>query len=348
MIDGPRYVELPRVRGFSVQQFQDSFAALEQPIVLEDFAEVRRWPVFSDWSLDVIAERYGNCEVSPRIGFPDPDDPRVNPFTLEYREYPRRTAMTVREFVQVVKAPESAKRPCYLQTGPDSKALLQQMSDFVESVHFDEILRGPRYDDPSDLNLWIGSCGTRAGFHQDDRNNFVVQIEGRKRVYLGAPSFTPCFYPFPGLPDKSQVAPERYEPDRFPLLRHATILHGEIRPTDVLFIPRGWWHTLRSLEPNIMLNRWHGNPLTKRDFDYMYQAMPWHYQVEKMFSYARCFAKTSANLLRDRHPLDGLSVWYSPGTQAAVDLANWSRRARHRLTRGRAAPEDIPRPFLYP
>lgn len=348
----PNYLEIPRVSTLTLDQYRKTFATIEQPVIVESFADVRSWPVFQSWSFERLQREYGSLEVAPRVNFPDPDR-HINVFELTSNEYPPKQKMLMREFIDRVCDPASAKSPIYLQTSPESRALMEAMVEFRRSWDFSQINPDPEGDVSASTHMWIGSEGTRAGFHQDDRNNFLVQAIGRKRVYLGSPFYTSCFYPFPGIPDKSQIAPDDMDEARFPRMKRAVLLTGVIAPGEVLYIPRGWWHSLRSLEPNIMLNFWHGQRLTPADFELMYESLGLSYELAKRREFARTFAKTMANMLRGRKPLDGLPVWFMPGAAAAINLVNAYRGKRRSLRTALGLPvsradEPVSMPFFYP
>lgn len=346
----PKYLQIPVLHEFSPELFQNIFLTLEQPVILRNFSPINNWPIFN-WSLERIADEFGESSSSPRINFPRSDDFSVNPFTLVYEEYPAKTEMSVKEFIKRVKDPETAVSPCYLQPGAESNALLEKMTNGQVAFNFDDIVLPPPNSEPSTTNLWIGSAGTRAGFHQDDRNNFIVILEGKKLVYLASPYYTSSLYPFPGIPDKSQVAPENYDPKLFPNMSKVTFLKGVIEKGDILFLPRGWWHTLKAHEPTMMLNYWYGSPLTKDEFKLMYDSLDFKYKLAVKKEFIRIFFKTCKNIFSNKSPIAGLSVWYTPGTEAAINMVNWFRKYKYYfLQKLRKKPVPITfveRPFYY-
>src|SRR4029077_1058107 len=69
---------------------------------------------------------------------------------------------------------------------------------------------------------------------------------------------THLVYPFVDNIVNSRVDPEHLDPERFPRFGSASVLDCVVGPGDVLFIPRGWWHYLRSESPSISINHWFG------------------------------------------------------------------------------------------
>jgi len=199
---------------------------------------------------------------------------------------------------------------------------LEEINKNGKVFNFHHIISTDEQSLPTTVSLYIGSKGTRAGFHQDYRDNIIVVTEGKKSVHLCDPYYTSCLYPFYGLPDKSKVRPETFEPKKFPKMAQATFLTGMLERGDLLFIPRGWWHTLRAFEPTMMLNFFYGAPLTKRDLKFMYKSMGMAHKSLVQMVFIWLFFKTMLNLVLKKPPLYGLSVWYAPGTQSAINLYN--------------------------
>jgi hypothetical protein len=87
-----------------------------------------------------------------------------------------------------------------------------------------------------------------------------VQIWGEKRVTLYSPDERPLLYACSTTPqgdhepDGTDVNPDEPDYDRFPLFRQAHRLDVVIGPGDMLFIPDGWWHHVRSLTPSFSVN----------------------------------------------------------------------------------------------
>jgi lysine-specific demethylase 8 len=107
--------------------------------------------------------------------------------------------------------------------------------------------------------LWISPADTRAPLHQDLPENLYAQLVGQKRVTLFAPGEARHLYRQPlwsRLPNFSRVDAEAPDLDRFPRFARARPLTAELDPGDLLYLPRRWWHQMRSLDFSISVSTW--------------------------------------------------------------------------------------------
>ncbi len=109
-------------------------------------------------------------------------------------------------------------------------------------------------------NMWVGSAGAHTPLHHDYMHNVAMQLDGRKRFTLFAPSDTP--YLARETNDARRVnysqitRPREVNRKRFREYRRATPIEVELGPGEVLFLPAFWWHEVETLEPSLMLNWW--------------------------------------------------------------------------------------------
>ncbi|HEX3601443.1 MAG TPA: cupin-like domain-containing protein [Lacipirellulaceae bacterium] len=104
---------------------------------------------------------------------------------------------------------------------------------------------------------WIGPAGTVTGYHVDWGDNVLAQICGRKEVRLVSPQDSKYMYPskrFDQGTMSSEMDVDNYDADRFSLFAKATEYRVIIHPGEMLFIPRGWWHHVRSLDKSISVS----------------------------------------------------------------------------------------------
>lgn len=117
---------------------------------------------------------------------------------------------------------------------------------------------------------WIGPGGTVTGYHTDWADNIFAQVQGRKFVKVVSPSQNKKMYPsrkYDSNSTLSSVDADNYDAQKYPLFSEVHALYTVVHPGEMLFIPRGWWHYVRSLEPSISVNNfgidWRGLVIDK-------------------------------------------------------------------------------------
>jgi hypothetical protein len=82
----------------------------------------------------------------------------------------------------------------------------------------------------------------------------VTQVYGSKEFIVYAPGEEKYLYPDPENPWMSTIE-KYYQPDynKYPLFKKATPVSDVVAPGETIFVPKGWWHTARSLEPSISI-----------------------------------------------------------------------------------------------
>lgn len=209
------------------------------------------WPALQRWTPELLASRLGTTEITALMDLPSSG----TLFPRPQSEYER--TMPLSDFVaHMQNTPPSA--PCYL-------AYKRAEELFPDTEHDCAGVLG-EFDSDPDTRAWLGSAGTRSMLHSDLKDNIFCQISGAKHVVLVPWVDSPAVYPFPDNVVNSRL--DLAEPDlvRYPRLRGATVYAGMLTPGDVLYIPRGWWHDIRSCTPSVSLNHWFGPPLALRDY----------------------------------------------------------------------------------
>lgn len=100
--------------------------------------------------------------------------------------------------------------------------------------------------------LWMGSEGSFTPCHKDSYGcNLHAQISGRKEWFLWPPDFdlNPTRVPYEesSIFASVDVFQKQY-------IDHA--LRIVVEPGEVIFIPRHWWHFVRSLDTSVSINTW--------------------------------------------------------------------------------------------
>ena len=104
-----------------------------------------------------------------------------------------------------------------------------------------------------EINFWIGLSKTITPFHFDKKDNIFYQLVGQKYLILIAPEE----FPFPlaaGFTNTSDIDLKTVIESKTNLKTFAEVL---LKPGEILYIPKGWWHYCESLsKQSISVSCW--------------------------------------------------------------------------------------------
>lgn len=245
------FPQIDRRSKLSRQEFLDQYLLPRRPVVLTDAFEGAS--ARHTWSLAYFRERYGALEVpltSYQCGF-------VRPLRRKVR---------LADYIDSIVHDtwQEGWDPAYAAPYLDRWMIFDPLwgsraADMAASF------RVPAYfDDQSrwlpkplrigiSLQIFIGPAGTIAWLHEDaiKTHAWSCNFMGRKRWLIFSPDQAPCIYAKRGL---SPVDAEHPDLARFPRFRDARPLEAIQGPGDTVFVPSGWFHQVRSLEPTISLS----------------------------------------------------------------------------------------------
>ncbi|MBI3178048.1 MAG: cupin-like domain-containing protein [Deltaproteobacteria bacterium] len=154
------------------------------------------------------------------------------------------------------------KRPVPAEYGVVSDWSLRESADLFAASP--ELLRDVRFSALFGRKqfshfLWLGPAGYVTGLHADLVHvNLLAHLYGHKQVTLFAPDQTPCLYPESDEPvqDGLYSRVNAHAPDlaAHPLFAEAQAHVATIGPGELLFIPYGWWHMVRSLDVTVRVS----------------------------------------------------------------------------------------------
>ena len=102
------------------------------------------------------------------------------------------------------------------------------------------------------IKLWFGPGGTITPLHHDQTNLIGAQIYGKKLWRIISPDQTPFVYNYQAV--FSQVDLENPDYNKYPLFKKVKIIEVILEPGEMIFIPIGWWHQVKSLNVSISLS----------------------------------------------------------------------------------------------
>ncbi|CAJ0832115.1 10082_t:CDS:10, partial [Entrophospora sp. SA101] len=136
---------------------------------------------------------------------------------------------------------------------PSSTNNSNDVDDDYNNCKGNENNQKPRkYNPPPDviINAWFGPKGTISPMHTDPYHNLLAQVVGKKYIRLYSPEETTNLYPFEQdgfLGNTSQVDVEVPDLERFSRFASAKYQECILEPGELLYIPPGWWHYVKSL-----------------------------------------------------------------------------------------------------
>ncbi|MBF5058991.1 cupin-like domain-containing protein [Candidatus Neptunochlamydia vexilliferae] len=217
------------------------------------------WPAIKKWSPNFFKEAFGDLKVTLNYNLPDQLSPYLHGSEGHAKE------MTLKEAVDFMSSTDR----CYLAQ--------QEMTAFEglsDDYDLSPLLPKEAPKDPIYTYLWIGK-NTQSGLHYDYNDNFLIQIDGKKKVFLAPPEAAKHLYPLPQNFTKTQVNPVSPDFEKFPKFRKVDIWKGEIGPGEYLFIPKGWFHHIYAPDASISMNCWYGKELNRREqFLFFYRSGP--------------------------------------------------------------------------
>jgi hypothetical protein len=236
----PAVNAIERRAGLSRAQFLRRYYAPNKPVILTGLLEHSK--ATQRWTPEYIAEACGDMQVEVMAG--RDADPRY-----EIKSDVHRTTTTLSRYIEeIVAAGPSNDR--YLVANnhffdhPDAKVLLTEVPPLPEYLDLGQ----PK----GRVFFWFGPAGTVTPLHHDVMNVLVAMIRGRKRFTLFSPDETPLLYN--DIAVYSEVDPENPDFERHPLFRHAHPIVVDVEAGEVLFLPVGWWHHVRSLDLSMMVS----------------------------------------------------------------------------------------------
>jgi Cupin-like domain len=233
----PTGPKIDAVDTLSADDFRHKYIATNTPLLMRKVTA--NWPAMKKWSFEYFA----SLKLTKRI-YLEKDNVMQSAAAyeeLDYADYIRR---------MIDSDGDGAHKNGYLSVFRIFRAFPHLKDDVDFSIFSQHKLKNT-------ASGWIGPAGTVTGYHIDWGDNVLAQICGRKEVRLVAPQDSRFMYPsnrFDQGTTSSQVNAEHYDAERFPLFRQATEYRFVVHPGEMLFIPRGWWHHVRSLDKSISVS----------------------------------------------------------------------------------------------
>jgi hypothetical protein len=243
---------LERVHRPSLAQFHERFVGPRRPVVLTGVID--DWPARQRWTADYLDATLGDRRVKVQ----QLDDNNVT-------RYEARTLEQVRfgDFIAAIRQVPPAKR-YYLVIG-NIHVVDNWPRRFMKPVFpelFPDMTIPPFVDAERllEVNLWVGYSGVVSNLHFDPLDNCLCMIRGRKHLRIYGPAESGYMHlpsPF-GLENPLHSPVDALRPDfgRYPQFQQARYHGCTLEPGEVLYMPAGYWHHVRSEDFNVAVNLW--------------------------------------------------------------------------------------------
>lgn len=217
------------------------------PIILENC--IHHWPARKLWGFDYLNDVAGHRVVPIELGSKYTDDSWG------------QSLMTINDFIRNHIISEESKPKAYLA----QHRLFDQIPQLRDDIYIPDYCSISELDDcnaetDTEINAWFGPSGTVSPCHYDKKHNLLAQVVGRKYVRLYSTSCQNELYPRQGiLNNTSSVDVENPDNDLFPLFTKMDGLKREeciLCPGQMLYIPPGYWHYIRSLDESFSVSFW--------------------------------------------------------------------------------------------
>ena len=224
---------VPRLARLSEAAFRER-AAAGLPFLVEGL--VKHWPLCA-LPQSTLRERFGHVPVRARVG------DYINTAFAPDRAMRDMSMRDYLDWVQGADAPPGL--PPYL-----GNLELRELNSLCHWPAYLGKMGPPRY--------WVGPAGTVTPLHCDYDDNIFAQIWGRKRMILSPPHHDEFLYPSQAnaILYGSPFDPEAPDFDAYPLARQASMIECIVHPGEMLYVPAGWYHQVRSLDFSLSSNRW--------------------------------------------------------------------------------------------
>ncbi len=231
---------IPRFSQLSRQDFLEHYYSKNTPVILTGV--MQKWAALHLWNPDYLQQHYGEVQVEVQAERHRDQDYEINV------EQHRKT-VCFKDYINWVKQAGSSNDYYMVANNgnldrEEMKGLLNDLEIFPEYLNAEE--RKGR------IFFWFGPKGTITPLHHDPVNLMLAQVLGRKKIKLFPPQQTPFLYNQVGV--FSKIDPENPDLEKYPLFKQAKPLEVILEPGEVIFIPVGWWHHVRSLDLSISVS----------------------------------------------------------------------------------------------
>ncbi|MFN7412601.1 MAG: cupin-like domain-containing protein [Dolichospermum sp.] len=233
-------IEIDRRDNLSGEEFYADYYAKSKPVIITNM--INQWTALSLWTPNYLKAHYGETEVEIMANRNSDDKYEIN---IENH----KTKIQFGDYVDMVV--NQGENNDYYMVANNRNLETTQLGRLLE-----DIVMPPEYLDQSkssgNVFFWFGSAGTITPLHYDRSNLMMAQIYGRKKWQIIPPIYTPFLYNNVGV--FSEVDCENPDYNKHPLFEEVKIIEVVLEPGEIIFVPTGWWHQVKSLDISVSLS----------------------------------------------------------------------------------------------
>ncbi|MCW1430069.1 cupin-like domain-containing protein [Novosphingobium sp. JCM 18896] len=231
----PHAATLLTAQNLGSQHFLDNFYAPSRPVLIK--GAMAGWPALEKWTPDYLAQTLGDTLVEYQGGRDLSED-------FETAKDRHKRTGPFSEFIELAL---NGGNDAYI-TAYNSDANVAALAPLEADLGFLD-----QYLTRDHGMMWIGGAGTFTPLHFDLTNNLLAQVTGSKHIVLIPPSQTRRLAHRNHVFSDVHDVTDPYWLSQYPLARDILRYELVLGPGDLLFVPIGWWHQVRSQSFSTML-----------------------------------------------------------------------------------------------
>lgn len=230
-------IPITEIQDFDSKKFKKNFINKRTPVVLKGYAN--NWKALKEWDFDFMSNLNVKDKVRVEIGNIIQNEIKVE--QVDFKTYIKK--------LTDAEANKDKDKP-YLSMFN----IFDYEPELLKSIDLSILTNHTKHDFPG---AWIGPSGTISGLHWDTADNILTQIRGRKLLLIASPKFQKEVYPSTKYDldsTGSLVDINNYDEVKFPKFKNVQFHKVILNPGDSLYVPRGWWHYVKSLDASISVS----------------------------------------------------------------------------------------------
>lgn len=242
-----------RWKNLAAGEFFRDYVANGKPVVVP--GALSDCPALTRWTFDQLRQTSGRCIVKLKHGLVEKGVAGLKTVDSDLDDYLQQLDAYESRLASGLAGVDD--RPCYLHDVPLLKVLPDAAED-LDGFPTDYFPKWYRADWLRFAQFFLGPRHSLTPLHFDCllTHNLFFQIAGRKRFILLAHDQLPFCYRYRWR--WCAVDAERPDLSLHPLFQHAQTQECIVEPGDMLYLPPGMLHHVRSLDPAISFNvDWH-------------------------------------------------------------------------------------------